>query len=174
MQFQVPQFIEGEDMIIGPLSLRQFGYLCLAGVFSAILYLTIDLIPWILFSVVLFAIALVIGFVQIQGQSMFRIIGAYLRYFWRPQHYVWQAQKQTASQKDEELRLLAPQGSPLEKVVLGLFLRQSWRELQTGETNAAGEKTPDEKIKETAKQEQYKIFRRLTGERNAARRIDYR
>ena len=79
MQFQVPQFIEAEDRIIGPLSLRQFGYLCLAGVFSAILYFTVNIVAWVLFSIVLVSIALVVGFVKIQGQDMIRIGTAYVR-----------------------------------------------------------------------------------------------
>lgn len=175
MQFQVPQFIESEDTIVGPLSLRQFGYLCLAGIFSAILYFTVNIVAWVLFSIILFAIALAVGFIKIQGQSMLRIASAYVRFFWKPQHYVWSAQEShTPNRKEEELRLLAPHGSPLEKMVLGFFLRQTWKDLQTGEAHGADTKTPDEKTKETVQKEQYKIFRRLSGERHAARRVDYR
>ncbi|MEK7187777.1 MAG: PrgI family protein [Patescibacteria group bacterium] len=171
MQFQVPQFIESEDRIIGPLSLRQFGYVCLAGVFSGILYFTVNLVAWVLFSIVLIAIALIIGFVKIQGQDMLRIGGAYVRYLWNPQHYVWQQKSSRTNTKNEELKMLAPQGSPLENVILGFFLKQTWRDLQTGEKK---ESAHPSKPKETIKKEQYKIFRKLTGERQAARRIDYR
>jgi len=174
MQYQVPQFIESEDRIVGPLSLRQFGYLCIAGVLSAILYFTINIIAWVLFSIVFISLALVLGFVKIQGQNMIRIGTAYLRYFWRPQHYVWQPQGQVAPNKDDELKILAPQGSPLENIVLGMVLKQTWRDLQTGEKKEALKTSPEGKSQETIKKEQYKIFRKLSGERQAARRIDYR
>ncbi|MEK7094126.1 MAG: PrgI family protein [Patescibacteria group bacterium] len=174
MQFQVPQFIEAEDRIIGPLSLRQFGYLCLAGVFSAILYFTVNIVAWVLFSIVLVSIALVVGFVKIQGQDMIRIGTAYVRYFWRPQHYVWQREGQKNTDKDSELKVLAPQGSPLEKIILGMALKQTWRDLQTSEKKEALKKSPEGASQETIKKEQYKIFRKLSGERQAARRIDYR
>ena len=35
MQFQVPQFIETEDKVVGPLTLRQFMYIAGAGAASA-------------------------------------------------------------------------------------------------------------------------------------------
>ena len=38
MQFQVPQFIDVENKIIGPLSLRQFLYLAGAGLISFMLF----------------------------------------------------------------------------------------------------------------------------------------
>ena len=100
---------------------------------------------------------------------MLRIMTAYLKYFWKPQHYIWKTAGTSGGQKSDELKLLVPQGSPLEKIILGLFLKQTWRELQTGEI-----KNGEEKAKETVQKEQYKIFRKLSGERPAARRIDYR
>jgi hypothetical protein len=173
MQFQVPQFIETEDHIVGPLSLRQFGYLCIAGVFSAILYFTVNFIAWILFSVLLIAVAIIIGFVKIQGQGMIRIGGAYLRYFWRPQHYVWKSNEEK-SKKSDELKVLAPQGSPLENIVLGFFLKETQQELQRGERKESEKNGPSKQSQSTITKEQYKIFRKLSGERQAARRIDYR
>lgn len=174
MQFQVPQFIESEDRIVGVLTLRQFGYLCLAGVFSAILYFTVNIVAWIMFSIVLMSIALIIGFVKIQGQDMLRIGTAYLRYFWRPQHYVWKREGEINTDKNSELKVLAPKGSPLENIVLGMALKQTWRDLQTNEKKEALKNNPDKTTQETVKKEQYKIFRKLSGERQAARRIDYR
>jgi len=38
MQYQVPQFIEVEDRIIGPLTLKQFLYLAFAGAILFVLW----------------------------------------------------------------------------------------------------------------------------------------
>ena len=38
MQFKVPQFIDMEDKIVGPLTLKQFAYILGAGGFSFLLW----------------------------------------------------------------------------------------------------------------------------------------
>jgi len=173
MQFQVPQFIDTEDRIIGPLTLRQFGYLMVAGVFTAVLYFTVTTIVWLVLSFILFVIALFLAFAHIEGLPLGRIVIAMARYMWRPQNYVWQPHN-PRKRKTEDLDVIAPKGSPLEKVALGFFLQRTWNTLQTG---SAAPAVGDEKSKtKTPKkeEEQYQIFRNLSGDRRAARRVDYR
>ena len=46
MQFQVPQFIETEDKIVGPLTLRQFLYIGAAGLLSFLLFFVLKIWFW--------------------------------------------------------------------------------------------------------------------------------
>ena len=168
MQFQVPQFIETEDKIVGPLSLKQFGYLFGSGIVTTILYFWVETAIWILLSAIVIMIAIALGFVPIQGRPLPKVLVSLFYYYWRPQKYVWSPDGENIS-KQEHLSRAAGPGSGLENVVLGLFLRNSWKDMQTGSVpSSTPKKTP------TMKAEHYEIFRRITGERHAARRIDYR
>ncbi|MBS3903527.1 MAG: PrgI family protein [Anaplasmataceae bacterium] len=171
MQFQVPQFIDTEDKIVGPLTLRQFSYLFVAGVFVAILYFTVTTILWLILSLILFSAALILAFSHVEGLPLYKILKAMVRYMWRPQSYVWQPHNPN-KHKADDIDQLAPKGSPLEKVVLGFFLQRTWKTLQTGSTTE--NETPKTKEIPKKQEEQYQIFRKLSGERQAARRIDYR
>jgi hypothetical protein len=67
---------------------------------------------------------------------------------------------------------LAPKGSPLEQVALGFFLQKTWKTLQTGSAPVAESSKP--KTPPKKQEEQYQIFRKMSGDRRAARRVDYR
>lgn len=90
MQFQVPQFLDVEDKIIGPFTLKQFLYLS-GGIGMG--YLTIRLIPWFIVGVVP-AIALVVlgaalGFKKINGKPFIFIIEAGFNYIRSERLYIW-------------------------------------------------------------------------------------
>ena len=61
MQFQVPQFIEVEDKIVGPLTFKQFIYLAGGGGVIAILYAFLPLFFVILLGIPVAAFALAVG-----------------------------------------------------------------------------------------------------------------
>ena len=57
MQFQVPQFIETEDKIVGPLTLKQFGYIGGAATVVGLLFLVLNFFLWLLIAGIFGAIA---------------------------------------------------------------------------------------------------------------------
>ena len=89
MQFQVPQFIDIEDRIFGPLTLKQFLYLAGAGAFSFILFFTLQTPLWIGVTAVLGGIAVAFAFVRPNGQPMTRMAAAMFWYAWKPRFYLW-------------------------------------------------------------------------------------
>jgi hypothetical protein len=97
MQFQVPQFIDTEDKVIGPLSLRQFAFLGIGGVLSAILYLIAQPWLWALASLFIFAIAIALAFVKIEGRPFLTIAISAFQFYWKPQTYVWQPEHKTVA-----------------------------------------------------------------------------
>lgn len=166
MQFQVPQFIETEDKIIGPLTLRQFAYVGAAAVLSVILYFAVRLWLWVLLSLFLGGIAMGLAFGKIGGRSLGSIIISALGFYWKPQTYVWQPEHPETKEE-----AAAEQATPmLENIVSGMALRRVWQNLQTG-TKASGKQIFN-KVQETNKR--YQIFQKLRGDRTAARRVDYR
>ena len=56
MQFQVPQFTEAEDKIVGPLTLRQFIYIAAAGGVSVMLYFAVITWLWAFLSMFIWSI----------------------------------------------------------------------------------------------------------------------
>lgn len=89
MQFSVPQFIDVEDKIIGPITLK--GFLLLLGVALFIFFL------WYLFKlwfvvvigapIVVLAIALVLG--KVDGRPLSGFLKAWLNYQVNPRFYIW-------------------------------------------------------------------------------------
>jgi hypothetical protein len=89
MQFKVPQNIDMEDKIIGPLTLLQFIYLVIGGVF---LYSTIKAgnVPMIIFAGIPVALlALALCFVKIQDQPFSKFVVSLLFFLTRPKTRVW-------------------------------------------------------------------------------------
>lgn len=113
-QYQVPQFIEIEDKIFGPLTLKQFLYvaggagLCLALFTLLPLWLAIPL----MIPVALLAAAL--AFYQINGRPFIHAMEHAFSYFFGSKLYLWQQRipkSPTASQaaaRPQTTALIAP------------------------------------------------------------------
>lgn len=93
MQFQVPQNIDMEDKIIGPLTLIQFLYLLGGGVACYLLFLSFktSFIFWVL-ALPIALLALALAFLKIQDQPLAYFIKAGLIYLSRPKKRIWQRQ----------------------------------------------------------------------------------
>ena len=89
MRFQVPQFIEVEDKLFGPLTLKQFIYLgggagiCItAWVFMPFFFALLVVIPIAVFSIML-------AFFQVNKQPFIVIVEAWILYMFKSKLYVW-------------------------------------------------------------------------------------
>lgn len=67
-QFTVPQFIDVEDKIIGPITTRQFLILLVGSIFVAIFYKVFDFSLFVFASVIVALITFVIAFIKINGR----------------------------------------------------------------------------------------------------------
>src|ERR1035438_7002680 len=97
MQFQVPQFIESEDKIIGPLSLRQFAYFGAGGLLSALRYFTLATWIWAVGTLIILAAAIALAFVKIEGRPFVNVVVSAFHFYWKPQTYVWQPEYKKAA-----------------------------------------------------------------------------
>jgi len=96
MRFTVPQFIEHEAKIVGPLTFRQFVYVGLAGAICFVLYFSVPFSIFLLSCIVFGAGGLAFAFLKIGGRSLPTIISNFLKYSLTPKMYIWRKKEQTA------------------------------------------------------------------------------
>ncbi len=89
MQFKVPQFIDIEDKIVGPLTLKQFLYL-LAGVgFLAVLWFYLKLTLFIIIAIPVAILVLGLAFYKVNGRPLVYLLGSLTKYLTKPKLYLW-------------------------------------------------------------------------------------
>src|SRR3989344_8002664 len=122
MQFQVPQFADVEDKIVGPLTLKQFLYIAAAAGLSLLLFFIVKFWLWLIMSIFMIAGAAGLAMIKINGQPLIKMALSAIEFYWRPQTYVWQSETQkkegggTSSGKPAD-------GFSLENIVSGMALR---------------------------------------------------
>ncbi len=91
MQFRVPQFIDIEDKILGPLTWKQFAYTLGA---VGVLYICLRLVPsrllGLLIATPFVATFLSLAFVKINNQSFVEVLEHGFAYFTGSRLYTWQ------------------------------------------------------------------------------------
>ena len=89
MQFKVPQFIDIEDKIIGPLTLKQFLYLTGGAGILAVIWFYFELWLFILIAIPITIIFLGLAFYKINGRPLVYLIGSLIKYLTKPKLYLW-------------------------------------------------------------------------------------
>ena len=89
MRFQVPQFIDIEDKIFGPLTIKQFIYVAGGAGLSFILFRFIYLPVAIILIIVVLGFSLALAFYQINNKPLIYIIQSALGYFLSSKLYLW-------------------------------------------------------------------------------------
>lgn len=90
MRFQVPQFIEVEDKIFGPLTLKQFIYLAGGGGLSFIVYVLIDSITLAIVPIILImALSAAFAFYKINSKPFVSIVESAFKYYLGGKLFIW-------------------------------------------------------------------------------------
>lgn len=89
MQFKVPQFIDVEDKVVGPLTFKQFAYL--AGG-AGLIYLSFHMLPFF-FALPLAAafggLAIALAFVKYNEKPFIHTLEAFIRFYTKSRLYLW-------------------------------------------------------------------------------------
>ncbi|MBT3730260.1 PrgI family protein [bacterium] len=103
MRFQVPQFIEVEDKIFGPLTLKQFIYLAGAGGVLFILLKMLPLVIAIFVAIPVVALALALAFYKINKRPFVLVLESAFKYILSNRLYIWKSKdiKQIIAEKDK-------------------------------------------------------------------------
>lgn len=89
MQFQVPQFIEIEDKIFGPLTARQFFYILGGGAAIFLLYVFFEFWLVIVLGAPVVALAGALAFLKVNGVPFVRMLNNAIIYFFSNRLYIW-------------------------------------------------------------------------------------
>jgi hypothetical protein len=90
LQYNIPQFIDTEDKVIGPISLRQFAFLVIGTVIIGFLWaFKPNLAFFIVLTVPVVLLSIAFAFVKINGRDFIDYIGSMIGYFLKNQMYLW-------------------------------------------------------------------------------------
>ena len=102
-QFTVPQFIDVENKIIGPITARQFLILLIAAIIVAISYKIFDFSLFLTVGVFVFLIAVLFAFVKVNGRPFHFFVLNIIQTLRRPSTRVWNNRLNILTEKDEEV-----------------------------------------------------------------------
>lgn len=88
-QFTVPQFIDVEDKIIGPITTRQFLIMLFGFLLMGICYKAFDFSLFVTSAVLIFCVTGIIAFLKINGMAMHYFILNFMQTSRRPRLRIW-------------------------------------------------------------------------------------
>lgn len=95
MEYQVPQFIEIEDKIFGPLTLRQFIFVAGGAGLCAIFILYLPFFIGVLLSIPVAALALALAFYKVNNKSFLDLVEAGFNYYTKGRLYLWKKEQKS-------------------------------------------------------------------------------
>jgi hypothetical protein len=119
MRFQVPQFIEIEDKIFGPLTFKQFVYLVGGGGGIFILYALLPLPLVVILGIPVALFSLALAFYKVNNQPFIKIVENAFRYITSSKLYLWKKREAKVPvptlQKTEQAEASTPEAPKLTK-----------------------------------------------------------
>lgn len=113
MQFEVPQFIEVEDKIFGPLTWRQFVYLGGGIGMAVVMYFTLPFILFAIFGIPLGMLAAALAFYPINSRPFSYFLESFFNYLSRPKRYLWRKEQSYVYHDNREQRYQGNNGEVL-------------------------------------------------------------
>ena len=127
MQFHIPQFIDIEDKIFGPLTFKQFVYMVGAAGTGLIFYQLFGFFIAFILTAPVALLAFMLAFKPVGGRPFSVTLEGAFRYFWTNKLYLWKKErtKEVKLQKTE-IRATESSSSELPNVVEGKLGSMSW------------------------------------------------
>lgn len=145
MRFQVPQFIEIEDKIFGPLTFKQFIYVAGGVGIAVILFVFLPkfLAAIIALPVVLFGAAL--AFYKLNGKPFVNVVEAFVKYTFTSKLYIWKKeekqvisnQPQMARKPIEQVYVPKLSGSKLKELTWSLDIKEAPNPVTSNEAESS-------------------------------------
>ena len=102
MRYQVPQFIEVEDKIFGPLTIKQFVYLAGGAGVCLAAFTTLPFLVAVLVALPVGGLALALAFYKVNGRPFVVALEHAFSYFFSHKLYLWKARTDFPQAKTPE------------------------------------------------------------------------
>lgn len=96
MRYQVPQFIEVEDKIFGPLTFKQFIYIAGGAGLCLLFFTLLPLYITIALGIPVMAFVLALAFYKVNGRPFIVVVEHAVGYFFGSKLYLWKQRVPTA------------------------------------------------------------------------------
>lgn len=101
-QFQVPQFINIEDRIIGPFTLKQFFYLLGAAGVAVVGWIYLYIPLFVLIAAPITSLFVALAFAKVNGRPFPTVFAGAINYYLKPRLYLWRQTQEKQSIKSGE------------------------------------------------------------------------
>lgn len=160
MQYYVPQFIESESKIIGPLTIKQFFLLAGPATFVVVLYLIFKsfLVVFLLGGIFIGGGA-AFAFFKFQGQDLPSVFSYGISYLIKPKEYIWvkKGQEQISLKEIEKVVEQKEKTMPVKKVGESKIKKLSWLLETKPKSLEEKESNSEEELLVPEEDEKYKI-----------------
>lgn len=102
MRFQVPQFIEVEDKIIGPFTIKQFVYLAGGGFMCYIIYDFFPLIISIFLIAIVGLLSFALAFYKINNRPFIEFLESAFTFYTKNNLYIWKKEEKKIVSKEKQ------------------------------------------------------------------------
>lgn len=131
MRFQVPQFIEVEDKIFGPLTFKQFVYVAGGVGACVVLFALLPNFIAMLLSVPVGVFAAALAFYKVNDKPFIHVVEAFVKYSMGSKLYLWKKEekmpvkKEVAQQEAAQVYVPKLSDSKLKELTWSLDIKQS-------------------------------------------------
>lgn len=87
--FNIPQFLDTEDKVVGPFTAKQLGWMAAASVTLFLLYLLLSKTAMIILAIPVLAIFGGLAFYKPEGRPLIAYASSIVFYFMHPKMYMW-------------------------------------------------------------------------------------
>lgn len=108
MRFEVPQFIDIEDKIFGPLTFKQAIYVAGSGGVIFMLYTTMPFFLAIILAAPIAVLGLALAFYKYNNRPFINLLESWFNYQVKGKLYIWQKRKKPVEEQVEEEVAQAP------------------------------------------------------------------
>lgn len=115
MRFQVPQFIEVENKVFGPLTVEQFIYLAGGGGLAYLFYAFFPFLLVIIIDPIIVGFALALAFYKVNNRPFIYTVESATKYYLGNKLYIWKK----ATNKPNTAKMPTPAEEATQKITLG-------------------------------------------------------
>jgi hypothetical protein len=113
MRFQVPQFIEIEDKIFGPLTIKQFIYIAGGAGLSFMIFRFLYLPLAVLLIVAVLGFSLALAFYQVNSKPLIYMMQSAAGYFFSNKLYLWKKKDKTKQKEQTPIEKMGINQTPI-------------------------------------------------------------